>query len=289
MRTEQQMLDLIISTAQEDDRIRAAILNGSRANPDAPRDFFQDFDIVYFVSDPSPFRRNREWIKRFGELMILQLPEDMRDPPPADDEGWAYLMQFTDGNRFDLSIYPLHKLAEKCSDSLTVVLLDKDGRIGPLPPPSDRDYLPQPPTEKAFADCCNEFWWCSPYVAKGLWRGELPYAKCMLDEVVRTELMKMLRWHIGLQTGFQVNPGKLGKYFSKYLEPELWERFEKTYSGLGREETWEALFSMCDLFRQVAIPIAESYGFEYPFEDDRRVTAHLHHVRTLPQDAREMY
>jgi aminoglycoside 6-adenylyltransferase len=40
------MLELIVDTAKRDDRIRAVILNGSRAVLTAPRDIFQDFDIV---------------------------------------------------------------------------------------------------------------------------------------------------------------------------------------------------------------------------------------------------
>ena len=70
MRSEQQMLDLILDTAREDDRIRAVILNGSRTSPAAPRDPFQDFDVVYLVTDVAPFRYNYEWIARFGGLMI---------------------------------------------------------------------------------------------------------------------------------------------------------------------------------------------------------------------------
>ncbi|MCX5973532.1 MAG: aminoglycoside 6-adenylyltransferase, partial [Coprothermobacterota bacterium] len=35
-------------------------------------------------------------------------------------------------------------------------------------PASEGSYFPQPPTAKAFADYCNEFWWVCPYVAKGL-------------------------------------------------------------------------------------------------------------------------
>jgi aminoglycoside 6-adenylyltransferase len=49
MRSEQEMLYLIVSTAANDDRIRAVIMTGSRANPNAPRDCFQDFDIVYIA------------------------------------------------------------------------------------------------------------------------------------------------------------------------------------------------------------------------------------------------
>jgi len=268
-------------------------MNGSRANPNAPRDAFQDFDIVYIVTDVPSFRKDREWIKCFGEMMILQLPEDMQDPPPSSDGAYVYLMQFMDGNRIDLGIFTLKQWKEDGGDdrdSLSVLLLDKDGIIEPFPPATEKDYLPKPPTAKAFADCCNEFWWVSPYVAKGLWRQEILYAKCLLDEVVRNQqLMKMLRWHIGVKTDFKINPGKLGKYFQKYLEPELWSLLQKTFSDASYENTWDALFNTCDLFRRVAIPIAKHFGFDYPFDDDRRVSAHLEHVRTLPRDAKEIY
>ena len=291
MRTEQQMLDLIIETAQCDERIRAVIMNGSRANPNAPRDPFQDFDIVYIVTDVEPFTRNLEWIRRFGEMMILQMPEDMQDPPPDNGGYFVYLMQFMDANRIDLGIFTLSQWEEqnKDGDSLSVLLLDKDGTIEPFPPASDADYLPKSPTAKAFADCCNEFWWDSPYVAKGLWRQEILYAKHIQDVYVREQLMKMLTWHIGVKTDFKVSPGKLGKYFEKYLEPELWDMLLKTYADASYENTWNAFFTMCDLFRKVAVPMAEHFGFEYPFDDDRRVSAHLEHVRSLPRDAKEIY
>jgi aminoglycoside 6-adenylyltransferase len=289
MRSEQEIMDLVLETARQDERIRAVLMNGSRLNPSAPRDIFQDFDFVYIVTDVAPFRNNLEWISRFGELMIMQLPEDMQDPPPDTDGGYGYLMQFTDGNRIDLGICPLEKVNAALQDSLSLLLLDKDGTLGPLPPPSEKDYLPQPPTAKAFFDCCNEFWWVCPYVAKGLWRRELPYARYMLDQVVREPLMKMARWYIGLQTGFSVNPGKFGKYFQKYLDPGLWKLLLATYSDAYYEHTWEALESMCALFRRVAVPLAEHFGFEYPQGDADRVSAHLRHVRALPRDAQEMY
>ena len=167
MRSEHEMLELILHTAQQDDRIRAVILNGSRTNPNAPRDVFQDFDVVYLVTEVEPFKQDPTWINRFGERMILQLPDTMLDPPPDDGLSFAYLMQFADGNRIDLTLFPVTQLHDLEPDSLSRLLLDKDGRFEPFAPPSDRDYLPQPPTAKAFADCCNEFWWVCPYVAKG--------------------------------------------------------------------------------------------------------------------------
>ena len=289
MRSEKEMLELILRTAEQDERIRVVMMNGSRANPDAPRDPFQDFDIVYLVTDMTPFSNNPEWVRRFGEILVMQMPEAMQDPPPSNDGGFGYLMQFSDGNRIDLGIYPLEKLNEHISDSQSVLLLDKDGIVPALPPPSDRDYLPQPPTIKLFADCCNEFWWVSTYVAKALWREEFTYARAILDGPVREQLMKMLTWRIGAVTRFLKNPGKNGKYFKRYLEPEIWNQLLLTYADGSYERTWDALFAMCDLFRQSALVIAERYGFDYPTGDDERVSTHLCHVRALPRDAKEIY
>ena len=289
MRTEKEMLELIVNTAKNDDRIRAVLMNASRVNPNAPQDIFQDFDIVYLVTDVAPFRDDRNWIKRFGEIMILQMPEAMQDPPPENNGSFVYLMQFTDGNRIDLGLFPIARLNNLETDSLSLLLLDKDGILTPLAPPNDRDYLPRPPTAKAFSDCCNEFWWTSSYVAKGLWREEIIYAKYMFDQVIRGQLMKMLTWYVGMQTQFLRSPGKFGQYFQQYLAPELWTMLQQTYADASYENTWEALFTMCDLFRLLANQVAAHFCFEYPQGDDERVSAHLKHVRLLPKNATEMY
>lgn len=155
--------------------------------------------------------------------------------------------------------------------------------------PSESIYLPSRPTAKAFFDCCNEFWWVCPYVAKGLWREEIVYAKYMLDQVVREQLMKMLTWYVGIETNFLSNPGQRGKYLQRYLEPEFWTMLQKTYSDSSYENTWDALYTTCDLFRLAATPVAEHFGFNYASSNDEKVTAHLKHVRSLPRDAKEIY
>jgi aminoglycoside 6-adenylyltransferase len=289
MRSEKEMLDLILDTAREDERIRAVVMNGSRANPNASHDRFQDFDVAYLVTEVEPFKYNYEWIKRFGEIMIMQMPEDMEDPPPQKHGGFVYLMQFSDGNRIDLGIDPISYLHEIVSDSLSIVLLDKDGLIPPIPPSNEGDYLPKPPTAKAFDDCCNEFWWVSTYVAKGLWRKEILYARYFLDHFVRDQLTKMINWYIGLRTQFSKNPGTYGKYVEQYLDLGQWELLLKTYSDSGYANTWEALFATTALFRQMALQVAGHFRFDYRQQDDERVSAHLEHVRNLPQDAQEIY
>jgi aminoglycoside 6-adenylyltransferase len=289
MRSEQEMLDLILGTAKQDDRIRAVIISGSRTNPDAPKDCFQDFDIIYVVTEMAPYVHNLEWIRRFGELMILQLPDEMDDPLSEESDGYCYLMQFTDGNRIDLTIYPLEKIDKMTWGGINLVLLDKDGYVSSLIRPGEKISIPKPPTAKAFADCTNEFWWLAPYVAKGLWREEITYARTMLDDHMRTQLTRMLSWYVGVKTEFTGDPGKLGKYLKNYLPEEWWQLLLNTYADAGIDHTWEALFTITRLFRDSAKAVAEKFQFTYPEGDDQRVSAHLDHVRSLPKDAKEIY
>lgn len=289
MRSEHEMKELILGIAKSDNRVPAVIMNGSRANPNATPDIFQDYDIVYIVTEIASIKNDPEWLNQFGEIMVMQRPDDMEDQPPGDDERYAFLMQFTDGNRIDLTLFPVAKLIELENDSLRILLLDKDGIIEPFPPASDKSYLPKPPTEKEFADCCNEFWWVSTYIAKGLWRGEILYAKSMQDQYVRAMLMKMLVWYIGIKTDFLHNPGKFGKDFKRYLEPELWEMLKETYAGAEYEQTWESLEIMCQLFQKTSRFVAEKFCLKYPIDDDEKVSAHLKHVKSLPKTAKEMY
>ena len=214
MRTEREMTALILGVAERDARVRAVFMNGSRANPNAPRDIFQDYDIVYVVEETASFRAQPGWVDVFGERLVMQTPDEMDHAAgqPTDlARCYGYLMQFADGNRIDLRLMTLPRALEECqSDSQTIVLLDKDGILPPLPLPSDTAYHIRRPDQTAFAGCCNEFWWTLPYVAKGLWRGRVTYALDTLNACVRPQLLHMLSWLAGTRTGFAVSAGKSG-------------------------------------------------------------------------------
>ncbi|MBE9913525.1 aminoglycoside 6-adenylyltransferase [Paenibacillus donghaensis] len=289
MRTYQEMMDLILNIAKQDERIRAVIMNGSRTNPNAPKDPFQDYDIVYLVTEIDSFLHDPQWVDAFGERIIMQTPEDMELFPPANNGHFAYLMLFADGNRIDLTLVPIDEKESCCrADKLTLILLDKDRSIPEIAPPTDEDYWVQLPSAAFFADCCNEFWWVSTYVAKGLWRNEILYALDHLH-IIRQMLVKMLEWQVGIQTDFAVSTGKNGKYLQKYMAELSWKELLSTYPGGSCEEAWISLFAMCKLFRSSSLFVAERLGFEYPARDDQRVSAYLEQVRSLPSDAAEIF
>ena len=95
----------------------------------------------------------------------------------------------------------------------------------------------------------------------------------------------MVSWYIGMKHDWEINTGSYGKWFRKYLPAELWRSFEKTYSGYEYEEMWDAVFGASQLFRKIGVEVAEILGYEYPVQDDERVSEYLKKVRTLPKDA----
>ncbi|GAB3798466.1 aminoglycoside 6-adenylyltransferase [Virgibacillus kimchii] len=289
MRTEKEMMDLIIDTAKADHRIRAAYMNGSRTNPHVPKDIFQDYDIVYVVTETASFIRDENWVNTFGDLLMMQEPDrnDKATGKPVNiDRSYGYLMLFTDGNRIDLHIETKEVTRENyVNDKLTIPLLDKDHILPQIPAPTDIDYHIKKPVYAAFHSCCNDFWWCLQNVAKGLWRDELPYAKQMFEYEIRSRLDEMVSWWIGNEHDFDVSSGKMGKYFKRYLPESHWKMYVKTYASHNYEYFWKSIFITCELFRTLAKDLAVQWGFTYPEEDDSNMTKYLQQVRQLPPDA----
>ena len=268
MRSEEEMYWLIQDCALEDPRVRLVLLSGSRANPDAPRDDLQDFDIVYFVNNLDSFLGGEGWLDSFGRRMIMQKPEEMGENPPETPD-LAYLMLFEDGNRIDLSLYPPARLREIVGrEGFWRVLLDKDYLAADLPKPSAAQFQTKPPTAKAFEDCCNEFWWVSPYVAKGLCRQEQLYAVWHMEAVIRKELLKMLAWWVGTREGWLVPLGKQYKYLRAHMEPVAWELLMRTCRLDKPAYCWQALFAAQRLFRHASWQVADHFGFGYPPYDE---------------------
>jgi len=283
MRGEKEMIELILGVARRDERIRAIILNGSRANPNAKKDIFQDYDIVYFVNRLETFTENHGWIDGFGERLILQMPDEMNLPGyeiDSEKTAFAYLMRFKDGNRIDLTLFPLEKLETHfVFDSLSILLLEKDNIFGELPPASEADYLIRKPAEKEFADVCNEFWWVATYVAKGLWRNEITYAKDLMENPVRKMFMKMLEWQVGVEKDFSVNFGTGGKYLPRYVDADFYAKILQTYADAKVENIWKSLFLMTEIFDESAKTVAAQLGFIYHAEESDNVFKYLEDVK----------
>lgn len=293
MRTEKEMFDLILDVANRDNRVRAVYMNGSRANPNVANDIFQDYDIVYVVTETASFLSEEGWIGVFGEPIIIQEPDKLDKIQGRDVDfknGYTYLMQFTDGNRIDLHIQTIEALSKEYgTDKLTVPLLDKDNCLSQIPAPSDEDYRVKKPTYGEYFSRCNNFWWVAPYCAKGLWRQEILFTIEVMNSYVRQELLTMLNWYVGTQTEFKLSMGKANKYLKEYLDSDVWMRLMKTYNMSDYNSSWNALITTCELFADIAPKVGKVLGYQYNYDEANRSFAFIKHIKELPRTATEIY
>ncbi|WP_159888596.1 aminoglycoside 6-adenylyltransferase [Paenibacillus puerhi] len=293
MRSDKEMFELILGVAKKDERIRAVYMNGSRTNYNVLKDIYQDYDIVYVVTETATFLKDEKWINIFGDLIMVQEPDKLDQGIGIKmdfDRSYGYLMLFRDGNRIDLRLQTKEAMiAEYGIDRLTVPLLDKDDWLPRISAPTDIDYRVKSPTEGDFISCTNNFWWCLQNVAKGIKRDELPYLKIMFEQTTRVSLDKMVSWWIGTKHNFQISIGKFGKYYKKYLPEPYWEMYKGTYSDSNYNNVWDSIFTTCELFRVLAKDVAEKFLYIYPTDDDKNMTEYLMHVRELPVDAKKIY
>jgi len=280
------VLTHIIKWADTDKTVRAVLLTSSRAIPSATRDRFSDYDVTIVVTDILPFFENREWLKSFGDVLVVY-----RDPihDQLGYERFAYVTQYADGSKIDFTLWPVALLKQIVSESnlpsdLDIgysVLLDKDHLADQLQAPTHKAHIPAPPTEAEFQTLVEEFFHESTYVAKHLRRGDLMPLKYNLDQAMKQlNLRRILEWRIEIDHHWSVKPGAYGKGLKKLLKPSIWAEVEQTYVGPAIEDNWDALFKTISLFRKIAKEVACFLEFRYPDELDRRVVQYLQQVRT---------
>ena len=256
MRTEPEMLDLILQTAKTL-KIDAIALSGSRTNPKAPKDEFQDYDVVYVVDDLDNLTSNLDWLDQFGTRMIEQhnILGNRR----------LYLMLFEDGNRIDLTLCPKEYIKEWVeSEADFTVLEDPKGLFAPYSP-NPRRYWTSPATEKDFEKSCNEFWWVSAYVVKGICRNQVIYATDHLYGICQQELLKILAWQVASERGV-VDIGKNNKYLFNYLPAEIEKEFSNLLDFSSLDKITQSLLATMELFHHEAQKLARKMEFNYDRE-----------------------
>ncbi|WP_027632395.1 aminoglycoside 6-adenylyltransferase [Clostridium hydrogeniformans] len=270
MRSEEEIMDSILKTAKEDGRIRAVYMSGSRIDPNATHDKYSDFDIVYIVKDIRSFTNNEQWLDGFGDLLIMQKPVDWYNHSYDynSTESFTYLMQFKDGNRIDLTLIDIRNIQDTIKDrEPRVILLDKDKIDGLDTIEVGNYYYIQKPTAEEFKDCCNEFWWLSINVGKGLCREEFMFVKSLMEGYEMNMFLKMLKWKIGIDYDFSVSIGKHYKYLKRYLSKKDMDRFTNLFPNGTYNDIWDKFFETCKFFHEIESKVAMYFKFEY-FKDE---------------------
>ena len=256
MRTETEMLDVILQTAKTL-QVEAVALSGSRTCPNVPKDEFQDYDVVYIVDDLDNLTSNISWLDQFGTRIIEQynILGNRR----------LYLMLFEDGNRIDLTLCPREHIQEWIdSEAGFNVLEDPENLFEPYFPNPERYWI-TPATETDFEKACNEFWWVSAYVVKGICRHQVIYAMDHLYGICQKELLKVLAWQVARDKG-TVDVGKNYKYLFNYLPTEKEKEFSDLLDFSSIEKLTQSLYATMKLFHQEAQYLAQKMGFDYDKE-----------------------
>ena len=275
MRTEKEMLDLILNIAKQDKNVKAVCMNGSRVNENIQTDILQDFDIVYIVENLEDIIADLEWINQFGNRIITQFPEEQDLYPSELEERYPILMLFDDYNRIDLTLLSKNKLSEYLvEDKLIKILLDKDNLLPKNNSVSEASYWISKPYQKLFDECINEFYWVSTYVMKGIWRNELLYLIDHLN-ICRRMLLLMLAWDKGYKFDFQVNFGKSFKYLPNYLGSNKNSELTSTYPHLNTNEIKEALYKMTEMFDYAAVMVSKKCKLNYDTENYAEVKKYI--------------
>ncbi len=158
MRTDTEMMDLILQMAEYSSKSKQWPYP-DRGLTQAPKDEFQDYDVVYIVENLEDLISDLSWLDQFGKRIIEQ--------EVTLGHRRLYLMLFEDGNRIDLTLCPKEHIQEWVDSEADFRVLKDDKGLFDSYIPSPKRYWTAPPTEEEFAVSCNEFWWVSAYVVKG--------------------------------------------------------------------------------------------------------------------------
>ena len=256
MRTETEMMNLILQIA-ESLKVDAVALSGSRINDNAPKDEFQDYDVVYLVENFEELISDLSWIDQFGKRIIEQ--------EVTLGQRRLYLMLFEDGNRIDLTLCPKEDINEWVdSEACFTVLVDDKGLFESYSP-SPQCFWIHPASETDFKKACNEFWWVSAYVVKGICRKQVIYATDHLYGICQQELLKVLAWQVAADKG-TVDVGKNYKCLFNYMSAEKEKEFSNLLDFSNSDKIIQSLFDTMQLFHQEAQSLAQKMGFDYDKE-----------------------
>ena len=261
MRTDQEMLDLILQIAKKL-QVDAVALSGSRTNQKIQIDEFQDYDVVYIVDDLDYLTSDLSWLTQFGERIIEQ--------HNVLDHRHLYLMLFKDGNRIDLTLCPKEYIQEWVdSEAGFTVLVDEEGLFESYSPSPQRFWI-SPASKTEFEKTCNEFWWVSAYVVKGICREQVIYATDHLYGICQQELLKVLAWQVASDRG-TVDIGKNYKYLFNYMPAEKEKELSNLLDFSSLDKITQSLLAVMQIFHQEAQTLAQKMGFEYDREVAERM------------------
>jgi aminoglycoside 6-adenylyltransferase len=275
-----------VAWARANDDIRAAFVVGSRARTDHPADQWADLDIIMFARNVEHYQNATDWLEQLAPVWISLTSRTVAGDPER-------LVLFEGGIQTDFVFHSSDVLLQvphmlesgSIPDIIlrgTRVLLDKEGVLDRLPPPS-RPPAPQPPDAQAFRHTLDRFWFSAVYCARQLRRGEL-WAFQTGSGGMLGLLLQMVEWHARALHGWDYDTWHAGKFIAEWAEPDVYADLRRIFAHLDALDSEQALQIRLNLFHRLARQVAARLRLDYPARQEVQIVAcieNLHRARAV--------
>jgi aminoglycoside 6-adenylyltransferase len=283
MLTYEDLIQRVITWAESNSAVRAALLLGSRARTNHPADEWSDLDVLVFAENPDQFIQSSDWVKTIAPFWLTFIER------AGDGESWERRTLFEGGLDVDLAFNTPEWLDGIQGEIPPImvdivrrgvkVLVDKDGnlaRVLSMPMP---DCSPSgKPSQHDFNNAVSDFWYHTLWSARHLRRGELWWAKSCVDMYLQGLLRQMLEWHAHALKGDGHDTWMRGRFLEEWADPRAVDQLKNTFAHYDAKDTARALRATMDLFRWLEDETVEKWGFSIPIDGEQhaaRVTLHL--------------
>lgn len=269
------LIEQVAAWAEEQSTIRAVLIVGSRARTEHPADAWSDLDLVIFATDPRAYLADSAWPARFGEVWLTFLEET------AVGGGVERRVLYRGGLDVDFSVFPVSQLDALLAGEAGAVLvrgvrivLDKDGQlrrmIEAVPAfPAIREL----PTQAAFLQDVQDFWYHAVWIAKKLRRGEVWTAVRCCNGLLPAHLLQMIEWQARTAEGAALDTWHQGRFLEEWADPRALAELRGALAHYDAEDTWRALTASMDLYRRLTHEVAANLGYPAPDAAEEHPTA----------------
>lgn len=131
----------------------------------------------------------------------------------------------------------------------------------------EKKFLYKLPREFEFDECSKNFFSLALDVSFNLMSRDMICAGFKM-QAMRDELFRLLNWYVIDKFNQGMDAGENGKNFVHTLEADIKDELLLTFMSKDIMDTYEAIFSACQLFRKIGMKLAEKFEFTYPKKDD---------------------
>ena len=276
----EQLVERFARWAETCSDISAAIVVGSRARVDHPADEWADLDIIVVTTDPERYLSTIDWLESIGKPLLTFLE------PTATGGQIERRVLFEGMLDVDFSIIPKRIVERLLQNNIPPqiaeifsrgarVFIDKDGMAAQFHVyiSSAESLSPGPPSEHEFLEIVNDFLYHAVWTVKKLRRGELWTAKFCLDSYMKSRCMlRMMEWHAHAAKGWTYDTWHNGRFLEEWADPCALKGLRETFARYDEADIKRGLLATMNLFRKIAMEIAEKLGYSYPIELDKQVT-----------------